>query len=80
MTRDSPLTTDVPRDRYVERCQKRALYYLGQRDLVKAVASIITTMDARTDCKLPDHVVSLAHSLLLANDALGLRVLIEELK
>jgi hypothetical protein len=37
-------------------------------------------MDARTDCKLPDHLVSLAHSLLLANDALGLRVLIEELK
>ena len=36
------------------------------------------TMDARTDCKL--HLVSLAYSLLLATDAIGLKVLIAELK
>jgi hypothetical protein len=34
----------------------------------------------RTDCKLPVHLVSLAYSLLLATDAIGLKVLIAELK
>ena len=80
MMRDTPLVTDMPRDKYVERCKQRALDYLDRGDIEKAVTSIITTMDARTDCKLPDHLESLAYSLLLANDALGLRMLIEELK
>ena len=39
MTRE---ITDMPRDQYVERCKQQALYYLGQGDLVKAVASIVT--------------------------------------
>ena len=47
---------------------------------MNAVASIITTMDARTDCKLPEHLESLAYALVLTNDAVGLRALIEELK
>ena len=47
---------------------------------MNAVASIITTMDARTDCKIPEHLESLAYALVLTNDAVGLRVLIEELK
>jgi hypothetical protein len=72
MTRE---ITDMPRDQYVERCKQQAL---GRGDLVKAVASIITTMDARTDCKLPEHLESLANALVLTNDAGSLRVLIEE--
>ena len=80
MTRDRPLTADMPREEYVDLCKLRALNYLDQGDIEKAAASIIVTLDARTDCKLPDHLESLAYSLLLANDALGLRMLIEELK
>jgi hypothetical protein len=72
--------TDMPRDQYVEWCKHRALGYLDQGDLVKAITSIITTMNARPDCQLPEHLTSLAYSLLLANDALGLKALIEELK
>ena len=80
VVRNDARVTDMPRDQYVERCKQQALYYLGQGDLVNAVASIITTMDARTDCKLPEHLESLAYALVLTNDAVGLRVLIEELK
>ena len=76
MTRE---ITDMPRDQYVERCKQQALYYLGQGDLVNAVASIITTMDARTDCKIPHYLATLGGSLMMANDALGLRLLIEDL-
>jgi hypothetical protein len=54
--------------------------YLDQGDLVKAVASIVATMNARTDCQPPEHLSSLAHSLLLANDAPSLGVLVEELQ
>jgi hypothetical protein len=61
-------------------CKRRALGYLDQGDLVKTVASITATMNARTDCELPERLSSLAHSLLLANDAHGLKALIEELK
>jgi hypothetical protein len=77
MTRE---ITDMPRDQYVERCKQQALYHLDQGDLVNAVASIITTMDARTDCELPEHLESLVYALVLTNDAAGLRVLIEALK
>jgi hypothetical protein len=31
-------------------------------------------------CKIPHHLATLGGSLLMANDALGLRLLIEELK
>jgi hypothetical protein len=55
MMRDTPLVTDMPRDKYVERCKQRALDYLDRNDIEKAVNSIITTMDARTDCKIPQH-------------------------
>ena len=80
MTRDRSLIADMPRDRYVERCKERALDYLDRGDLKNAVASIITNMDARTDCKLPHHLTMIGVSLLMGNDALGLRSLIEELK
>ena len=56
MMRDSPLVTDMPRDKYVERCKQRALDYLDRGDIEKAVTSIITTMDARTDCKIPHYL------------------------
>ena len=79
MMRDTPLVTDMPRDKYVERCKQRALDYLDRGDIEKAVTSIITTMDARTDCKIPHYLITLGGSLLLANDALGLRLLIEDL-
>ena len=78
--RDGPVVTDMPRDKYVERCKQRALDYLDRGDIEKAVTSIITTMDARTDCKIPDYLATLGGSLLMANDALGLRLLIEELR
>ena len=80
MTRDRPLTADMPREEYVDLCKHRALGYLDQGDLVKAITSIITPMNARPDCQLPEHLSSLAHSLLLANDARGHKVLIQELK
>jgi hypothetical protein len=80
MMRDTPLVTDMPRDKYVERCKQRALDYLDRGDAEKAVTSIITTMDARTDCKIPQYLTAIGVSLLMANDALGLRLLIEELK
>ena len=80
MMRDTPLVTDMPRDKYVERCKQRVLDYLDRGDTEKAVTSIITTMDARTDCKLPQYLTAIGVSLLMANDALGLRPLIEELR
>jgi hypothetical protein len=80
MMRDTPVVTDMPRDKYVERCKQRALDYLDRGDVEKAVTSIITTMDARTDCKIPPYLTAIGVSLLMANDALGLRLLIEELK
>jgi len=80
MMRDGPVVTEMPRDKYVERCKQRALDYLDRGDIEKAVTSIITTMDARTDCKLPHHWPTMADTLLMANDELGLRALIEELK
>ena len=80
MMRDGPLVTDMPRDKYVERCKQRALDDLDRGELDEAVASIITYMDARTDCKLPHHWATMADTLLMANDALGLRLLIEDLR
>ena len=79
MKRDGPVVTDMPRDKYVERCKQRALDYLDRGDIEKAVTSIITTMDARTDC-IPHYLATLGGSLLMANDALGLRLLIEDLR
>jgi hypothetical protein len=70
----------MPRDKYVERCKQPALDYLDRGDAEKAVTSIITTMNARTDCKIPQYLTAIGVSLLTANDALGLRLLIEELK
>jgi hypothetical protein len=58
----------MPRDKYVERCKQRALDYLDRGDAEKAVTSIITTMDARIDCKLPHYLVTIGISLLKAND------------
>jgi hypothetical protein len=37
MMRDTPLVTDMPRDKYVERCKQRALDYLDRGDIEKAV-------------------------------------------
>ena len=54
------LIIDLPRDKYVERCKQRALDYLDRADIEKAVTSIITTMDARTDCKIPNYLARLA--------------------
>ena len=79
MTRDSSLITDIPREKYVARCKERALDYLDRGDLKNAVASIIANMDARADCKLPRHLSTIGVSLLMGNDAIGLRALIEDL-
>ena len=57
---DRSVITDLPRDVYVERCKQRALDYLDHDDLRNAVGSFVSNMNARPDCKLPDHLVRLA--------------------
>lgn len=77
---DRSLVIDMPRDKYVERCKQRALDYLDQGDLEKAVTLFVSNMNARPDCQLPDHWAALGLSLLMADDALGWRSLIEQLR
>jgi hypothetical protein len=74
---DRSLITDVPRDKYVERCKQRAFDYLDQGALKNAVASFVGNMNARPDCELPHYLATLGVLLLMANDALGWRTLIE---
>jgi hypothetical protein len=74
---DRSLITDMPRDKYVERCKQRAFDYLDSDDLQNAVASFVGTMNARPDCKFPHHLAALGVLLLMADDALGWRTLIE---
>jgi hypothetical protein len=74
------LLTDMPRDKYVERCKQRAFDYLDRGDLTNAVALFIRDMSARTDCELPHHLAELGVSLLIGGDAPGLKVLIEGLR
>jgi hypothetical protein len=74
---DRSLITDLPRDKYVERCKQRALDYLDRDDLRNAVASFVSSMNARPDCELPQHLAALGVVLLMREDALGWRTLIE---
>ena len=74
------LITDMPRDKYVERCKQRAFAYLDQGDLKKAAALFVSDMNARSDCELPHHFVALGVSLLMGDDVLGWRALIEGLR
>jgi hypothetical protein len=74
---DQSLTIDVPREKYVERCKQRAFDYLEQGDLRDAVAAFVGSMNARPDCQLPNHLAMLGVLLLMANDALGWRTLID---
>jgi len=71
------LITDLPRDKYVERCKQRAFDYLDRGDLKNAVASFVSNMNARSDCELPYYLATLGDLLLMENDALGWRTLIE---
>ncbi|WJR75371.1 hypothetical protein [Bradyrhizobium sp. NP1] len=71
------LITDMPRDKYVERCKQRAFEYLDRGDLRGAVAAFVNNMNARPDCELPHHLAALGVVLLMGNDALGWRTLIE---
>jgi hypothetical protein len=66
------LTTDMPRDEYVERCKQRAFDYLDRGDLKDAVASLVSNMNARPDCELPHYLATLGVLLLRGNDAPGL--------
>ena len=50
---ERPLITDMPRDKYVERCKQRAFDYLDRGDLRNAVDSFAGNMNARPDCELP---------------------------
>jgi hypothetical protein len=77
---DRFLITDLPRDKYVERCKQRALDYLDRDDLRNAVASFVSSMNARPDCELPHHLAALGVLLLMREDALGWRTLIEGFK
>ena len=74
---DQSLIIDVPREKYVEQCKRRAFDYLEQGDLRNAVAAFFGSMNARRDCQLPHHLAMLGVLLLMANDALGWRTLIE---
>jgi len=74
------LITDMPRDKYVERCKQRAFDYLDQGDLRKAAALFVGDMNARPDCELPHHLMALGAALLMRDDAVGWRALIEELR
>ncbi len=70
----------MPRDKYVERCKQRAFDYLDQGDLRNAVTSFVSNMSARPDCELPHYMAALGVALLMSNDALGWRALIEGLR
>lgn len=74
---DRSLIADMPREKYVEQCKQRAFESLDQGDLKSAVASFVGNMNARPDCRLPHHLAMLGVSLLLANDTLGWRTLID---
>lgn len=74
------LITDMPRDKYVERCKQRAFDCLDRGDLKNAVASFVSNMNARPDCELPHHLATLGVLLLIGSDALGWRTLIEGLR
>ena len=74
---DRSLTLDMQRQEYVERSKQRALDYLDQGDVRNAVASFVSSMNDRPDCRLPHHLAALGVLLLMANDALGWRTLIE---
>ena len=64
---DQSLIIDVPREKYVEQCKQRAFDYLEQGDLRNAVAAFVGG----------HHLAMLGVLLLMANDALGWRTLIE---
>jgi hypothetical protein len=74
---DRSLIIDMPREEYVLRCKQRAFDYLDQGDLKSAVASFVGSMNARPDCRLPHYLATLGVLLLMANDALGWRTLID---
>jgi hypothetical protein len=74
------LITDLARDKFVERCKQRAFEHLDRGDLKNAVASFVSNMSARPDCELPHHLATLGALLLMGNDALGWRTLIERLR
>ena len=77
---DRSIMADVPRDKYVERCKQRAFDYLDRGELRNAVASFVNNMNARPDCELPHHLAALGVLLLMRNDALGWKALIEEFR
>lgn len=74
------LLIEMARDKYVERCKQRAFDYLEQGDLTKAAALFVRDMNARPDCELPEHYVALGVLLLMGDDAVGWRALIEGLR
>ena len=74
------LLIEMTRDKYVERCKQRAFDYLDRGDLKNSVASFVGNMNARPDCELPHHLAALGVLLLMRDDALGWRTLIEGFK
>jgi hypothetical protein len=77
---DRSVISDIPRDRYVERCKQRAFDYLDRGDLKRAVSSFVNNMDARPDCELPRHLAELGVVLWMSKDVQGWKALIEEIK
>jgi hypothetical protein len=77
---DRSLVRDMPREKYVARCKQRALDYLNRGELKSAVASFVHDMSARPDCELPHHLAALGLLLMMGNDALGWKALIEDIR
>jgi hypothetical protein len=74
------LLIGMTRDKYVERCKQQVFDHLDRADLKNSVASFVGSMNARSDCELPNYLGRFGGSLLTANDALGRRTLIEGLR
>jgi len=77
---DRLIIADVPRDKYVERCKLRAFEYLDRGDLRSAVAAFVNNMNAPSRLRSATPLGSACVLLMLGNDALGWKALIEEFR
>lgn len=57
----------IERELYVEQCKVRAREYLAQHDFANAVASILSDMSNREDCKPSSGLMMLG--MMLASEA-----------
>ena len=74
---DRSLITDMPRDKYVERCKQRPSLFSTAAILKTRLPRLSAIHAPRPDCELPHHLAALGVLLLMGDDALGWRTLIE---